>query len=747
MTTTDSSLLVSAVEYGECGWVIFPAPPGQKKSYKSAKFSGGVKWGATRDPERIRRDFQHWPEANIGIPTGKINAIWVIDTDTPEGHGVDGEASLRVLEAQHGPLPDTLMSESPSSSRHRYYNYSKDVEIRNTTSALGPGIDVRGEGGMVIAPPSRRGDGEYKWLNDLPIADAPQWLINLAVAASKGSSNKDADDAAKEPQADIARIRAAFAVIPNDNLDWEEWNRRGMALFRATAGSDDGLAVFHAWSRKSEKKYNEQKTIKKWEEYKTCPPDAIGAGSIFHWANEASPGWEMLGGMPLERAMKITALIPLSAYEYELQRKAVAEELGIRITVLDDIVDRLRPRRGPEDDDDKQGQVIAFSEPEPWPEPVGGAELLDDIAKAIGAHVVMTEHSRHACALWSAHTFLTNCTMISPRLGISSPTKGCGKTTLLDVMGQLVLRPLAAANVSSSSVFRVIEEYRPTLLMDEADSFLRDNEELRGVLNSGHRRGGGVLRTVAVGEDFEVRMFSTYGACAIALIGQLPGTLADRSVPIVLTRRKQSEPITPFRLDRVGHLTVLARKLARWTKDNEEAVTAAEPEMPAGLYNRAADNWRPLLAIAAVAGGDWLSRGHKAALAGAGADVDEMSRLELLLGDTRDVFDGLTSNKDRISSANLIEKLCGIVPRPWGEYGRSGKPLTQNKLARLLKPVAVVPQKVRIGTETSNGYYRHQFEEAWERFLVPTEGLKPEHPAPGGFKPEHWNKADENGHK
>jgi putative DNA primase/helicase len=322
--------------------------------------------------------------------------------------------------------------------------------------------------------------------------------------------------------------------------------------------------------------------------------------------------------------------------------------------------------------------------------------------------------------------------MISPRLAFTSPTKGCGKTTALDVMGQLVLRPLAAANVSPSAIFRVVEAHHPTLLIDEADSFLKGNEELRGVLNSGHRRGGSVLRTVAVGEDFEVRSFATYGAIAIGLIGQLPGTLADRSVSVALIRRKRDESITPFRLDRVERLVVLARKLARWATDKAEAISGVEPEMPAGLYNRAADNWRPLLAIATMAGGGWLARGHKAALA-SDADVDEMSRLELLLGDTRDVFEGLTGDKDRISSAHLIERLCEIVPRPWAEYGKSGKPLTQNKLARLLKPLGIVPQKVRIGTETPNGYHRHQFEEAWERFLSPT----------GEFKPEHRNKRDE----
>src|SRR5262249_17490506 len=124
--------------------------------------------------------------------------------------------------------------------------------------------------------------------------------------------------------------------------------------------------------------------------------------------------------------------------------------------------------------------------------------------------------------------------------------------------------------------------------------------------NSGHRRGGSVLRNV--GDDHEPRAFATFAACAIAMIGQLPGTLADRSVNIDLVRRKADEAIEPFRFDRVEHLTVLARKLMRGTRDNAEAIAAAEPQMPAGLYNRAADNSRGLLSIATVAGGDWLAR-------------------------------------------------------------------------------------------------------------------------------------------
>ena len=326
----DPPMLAAALDYAvRRGWEIFPADISldkktgkfRKKSFKSAKHSGGAKWGKTRDPEQIRRDFTRWPKAGIGIPTGKDNGIWVVEVDTPKGHDVDGIASLRALEEKHGPLPKTLMAESPSGSLHYYFKWPDGwVEIRNSTSAIAPGIDVRGEGGMVIAPPSVRGDGKYRCLDGDP-AEAPQWLIDAAVAAaSKGKGKGEGESEgvgvegpmdpafadlvpSREP-APIEQIRAAFAVIPNDDLDWEEWNKRGMALYRATAGSDDGLAIFHAWSSKSKKKYDEQGTNAKWAAYKTCPPTEISVGSIFYWANKASPDWERSGGPTEEKPGK-----------------------------------------------------------------------------------------------------------------------------------------------------------------------------------------------------------------------------------------------------------------------------------------------------------------------------------------------------------------------------------------------------------------------------------------------------------
>src|SRR5512139_2609821 len=138
-----------ALAYIARGWAIFPADSsGAKKSHKSAKYSNGVPWGATTDADQIRIDFNEWPGCGIGIVTGRTSGIFVTEIDTKEDHGVDGIASLHALQIQYGELPVTLTAESPSGSRHYYWKYPDNITIKNSASRIGPGIDVRGDGGI-----------------------------------------------------------------------------------------------------------------------------------------------------------------------------------------------------------------------------------------------------------------------------------------------------------------------------------------------------------------------------------------------------------------------------------------------------------------------------------------------------------------------------------------------------------------------------------------------------------------------
>ena len=324
--------------------------------------------------------------------------------------------------------------------------------------------------------------------------------------------------------------------------------------------------------------------------------------------------------------------------------------------------------------------------------------------------MVMEPGAAESAAMWVLHTHAVEAAGITPRLAITSPRPGCGKTTLLDILHRLVVRPLLAGNVSTAAVFRVVEVVRPTLLIDEADTFLPGNDELRGVLNSGHRRGGSVVRIV--GEENEPREFSTFSPAAIAMIGNLPGTLADRSISITLKRKRPDEVVENFRHDRTEDLDQLARMCARWAGDNIGRLRGADPTVPANLYNRAADNWRPLLALADAAGGAWPERAR--AIAAQTVDADQAKRVGLL-ADIRDVFQA--RGIDRIKSADLAAALVAIEGHPWAEHGRSGKPLSANGLARMLGNDNISPSTVRFGLDTAKGYELEQFADVFARYL------------------------------
>ena len=303
----------------------------------------------------------------------------------------------------------------------------------------------------------------------------------------------------------------------------------------------------------------------------------------------------------IDDSVELETLARMSPLDYERERKAAGKRLGIsRLALLDALV-KAKHVELRLDGGDMQGKPITLPEPEPWGETVDGAALLDAIAKALRAHVALSDTARDAVTLWILHCYLFDRFLVTPRLCVTSPVPECGKSTLLGIVGRLVPRALSTDNVTPAAIFRVVEAHRPTLLVDEADSFLtgqRPNEEMRGILNSGHRAGGAVLRVV--GESLEPRAFATFSPCAIGLIGSLPATLHSRSVLIELKRRLPGEEIAEFRSERAGHLDVLARQAARWTHDHGERIGAADPKMPDGIVNRAADNWRPLLAIATL---------------------------------------------------------------------------------------------------------------------------------------------------
>jgi len=264
------------------------------------------------------------------------------------------------------------------------------------------------------------------------------------------------------------------------------------------------------------------------------------------------------------------------------------------------------------------GQGVAFNDPEPWPEEVNGAELLDEIKGTIERFCVMSPDASAAISLWVAFAWGHQAFSVSPLLNLTSPTKRCGKSTVLRLVSKLAPRPLVAANISMPALFRTIEMYTPTLLIDEVDVFLKWDDQIQGLLNAGHELDTAFCIRCE-GESLEPKPFRIWGPKVIAGIGKRKDTLEDRSITIELRRKTKEEKVERLVAGALEPSATLRQKLARWSEDNLDILKSADPKIPEQLNDRACDNWRGLLAIADLAGGGL-------AIAGPTRSVDDFKR-------------------------------------------------------------------------------------------------------------------------
>lgn len=416
----------------------------------------------------------------------------------------------------------------------------------------------------------------------------------------------------------------------------------------------------------------------------------------------------------------IARLACLSPIEYEKVRKTEAEKLGIdRVGVLDKEVEKARKPKTQENYDDK------FPTVEPWPEPIDMAELLDEITAFIKHFIICAPETANASALWTAFTWVIDHVQVAPIAFITAPEMGCGKSQLLSVIGSMVKKPAIASSITPSVMFRVIEKYCPTLLIDEADSFMNGNEELRGVINSGHtRQSAFVWRNAVVNDEHEPKQFSTWGAKALCGIGAQAATIMDRAIILELRRKMPHEQTERLRhADKTAFLEI-RQKLARFAEDAGAIIEQARPTLPETLSDRAQDNWEPLLAIADYAGSHWPDTARHTALAiyAKSKDEDNQSAGMMLLRDIQNLFDD-EPHRLKITSAELLEKLCQIEDRPWSEWNK-GRPITTAKIAKYLKPFGVTPNTIRDGYKTAKGYLKIDFDDAFSRY-IPLQGVTP----------------------
>ena len=353
-----------------------------------------------------------------------------------------------------------------------------------------------------------------------------------------------------------------------------------------------------------------------------------------------------------------------------------------------------------------------------------GAVLLEDVHAFLARFVVYPSQEAHtAHTLWIAHTHFMDTWDSTPRLAFLSAEPESGKTRALEVSNLLVPNPVDAINVSAAYLFRKVAADSPTVLFDEIDTVFctrngaaGNNEDIRGLLNAGHRRGATAGRCVVHGNTVMTEELPAYAAVALAGLGDLPDTILSRAIIVRMNRRAPGERVEPFRArlhTAAGH--ALRDRLVAWAKG---ARFAGWPALPDEITDRAADCWEPLVAVADLAGGGWPATARAAAVslvARLAEDRREASLGLRLLADMRTVL----GDDEAKTTVGILDKLQKLDESPWASVGKSGKPLSDRGLAVRLRAYGIKPKVIRVGGATPRGYRRDDFADAWLRYLPP----------------------------
>jgi hypothetical protein len=333
----------------------------------------------------------------------------------------------------------------------------------------------------------------------------------------------------------------------------------------------------------------------------------------------------------------------------------------------------------------------------------------------------------------------------TPRIAFLSPEPASGKTRSLEVTELLAFNPVCTINATPAYIFRKVgsEDGPPSILFDEIDTVFgkkakNDNEDVRALLNSGHRRGATAGRCIVRGQTVETEELPSYAAVALAGLGWLPDTILSRSIIIRMRRRASDEVVEPFR--RRVHAPLgesLRTRLAGWAGTVIDEATVARPDMPNGVEDRLADAWEPLLAISDIAGGQWPERARTAAVSLIAVTRDAEPSLNIrLLADIRTIF-SQDETIEAMATKQLLAELHKLDDSPWAETKDKKPILNASQLAWRLRQYEVGPKFVRINGLACKGYLRADLYEPWRRYLppLPEKGVAPVHPLqPSLFK-------------
>lgn len=600
---------------------------------------------------------------------------------------VDDAAALQAnLQAATLTLPATAYSTargSTSPRRHLFYRVDQTAWRSNGLLPAGGEIVDADHRFALVSPSVHRKTGEpYRWffpatedafgpgreLDSPPLADelaelpaeVAAHLTAAAVTRGDAAGICDASaleewmDAEREPEPS-KRVRAAVEAVP-----------------RSDVGNPDLLRLTLPWVRAA----HETRSGRRWAVEQAVENYSSGYGR----------GAEKAARRAVRRALAIV----------------LSDSAGVVTLPLDE-------------------PAVKVGKKKRKLRPTDGARVLDDVRSHLERFIAYPNGwAASAHALWIAHAHSVESFENTPRIAFLSPEPGSGKSRAMELTEALVPNPLLSVNASVSAIFRSIsDENLPTLLLDEVDAIFvgktESSEELRGLLNSGYRRGAVALRSAVRGKEVVVEDWPTFCATALAGLNRLPDTLMTRAVVIRMKRRRRDQVVEPYRRRVNGSEGAeLKGDLASFIDGAASELRDVWPELPVGVADRDADVWEPLLAIADVAGGHWPATAREACVqAVTEAKSRPLSLGVQLLVDIRTVF----RDRDRLATAQLLGELHAMETGPWASI--KGEAIDSQFLARLLSDYEIAPRAMRIDGLKTRGYARGDFLDAWDRYAPP----------------------------
>lgn len=373
---------------------------------------------------------------------------------------------------------------------------------------------------------------------------------------------------------------------------------------------------------------------------------------------------------------------------------------------------------------EEKGFDFISKTPKPWGSSVDGNDLLDEIKALLKEHVYCQEDYYNAITLWIVFTWFIDVVNFSPILNIKSPQKRCGKSTLLEFLDKLTYRSFVVNNITPAAFFRLFDAHRPTLLIDEADTYIHNNENFRSFINAGHKRGNStVIRADTSGnKSLAPVTFNVWGAKAISGIGNLAPTIVDRSITIKLVRKSVKTKLKKVIHTKEEVFNTIKAKIYRLVLDNHSIVKASEPLMPEYLNDRVRDNWEPLFAIADVTGGHW-SKTIRDTAVNLSKNYIENEDVEITLLKT--IKEYFQSNKTtKVHSYQLISFIVEDETSVLSTFNHH-RPITPAQIASILKGFDIFPKNIRIGNVNKKGYEYDSFINVFDAYLPTSDDKSP----------------------